>query len=319
MQSIFILFWREHPLVDLASSLLWVPLFTLGVLSFRYQYNKRQWHKRKVASLIGISLASVLLIAITVAATNQAITLAIFWNDLFDTDAALKPSRVSAAIAQLLFNNTISTSMFVSIWVLLYISITSTRRIHQAELDTLKLANRLKEARLGELSAQLNPHFLFNSLNNIRFTLHENPDKADDAITALSDILRYSLATERRNEVTLEEEMDVVEQYLMVVALQLESRLNIFISLQESTRSRLIPPMSIQPLVENAIKHGIEPNMTPGQLRISSHVANNALELNVWNTKGVPTSRDPPLPRHRAAKPETAFAATLRRASSAND
>ena len=117
----------------------------------------------------------------------------------------------------------------------------------------------VKEAQLLALKSQVNPHFIFNSLNNIRSLVVENPEKAREMITHLSALLRYSIQFNNEERVTLEEEIVIVNNYLNLESIQLEDRLTYKIDVDEGVNNLLIPPMSIQMLTENAIKHGICP------------------------------------------------------------
>ncbi len=165
----------------------------------------------------------------------------------------------------------------------MYIGITTNRRVQETELNNLKLENSLKEAKLAGLANQLNPHFLFNSLNNIRFKIHENADHADRMITALSDILRYSLEGGKKEKVTLEEEVAITNQYVDILRLQLEDRLNYQLDIASSFLPYLVPPMILQMLVENAFKHGLENIREQSTLRVKCYDQGKSISLSVTN------------------------------------
>jgi len=156
------------------------------------------------------------------------------------------------------FNKFISTMFACLFWIAPYLVVSINRRIKQSEVDNLQLQNNLKDAQLLSLSAQLNPHFLFNSLNNIRFMVHENQQKADDVIVSLSEILRYSLVQGKKEKTSLAQELAIVQQYINIVSLQLEGRLDFQLKVSLVNKKVLLPPMIIQLLIENAIKHGID-------------------------------------------------------------
>ncbi|WP_353538781.1 histidine kinase [Colwellia sp. KU-HH00111] len=166
------------------------------------------------------------------------------------------------------FNKLMSTMFALLFWLMLYSAGSINRRIKQAELDYLQLQNNLKDAQLLGLSNQLNPHFLFNSLNNIRFMIHENQQKADDLVVSLAEILRYSLVRGQQEKISLDEELAIVQQYIEIVSLQLESRLDFRLKVSLTNTQVLVPPMLIQLLIENAIKHGIDNIKHQSQLNL---------------------------------------------------
>lgn len=172
----------------------------------------------------------------------------------------------------------------------MYVGITTKRTEKEVTLKNLRLENSLKEAKLSSLTSQLNPHFLFNSLNNIRFKIHEAPTVADDMITALSEILRYSLESYDNGKVRLEQELEVVHRYIEVITLHLEERLDFQLTVSPSLYDNLIPPMCLQLLVENAIRHGIENIKERSTLTIESIEHWDSIDIIVRN----PTVEKPP-------------------------
>ncbi len=110
---------------------------------------------------------------------------------------------------------------------------------------------------LERLKSHINPHFIFNSLNSIRALVDENPERARTAITELSNILRSSMQVEKMETVPLNKELDIVKDYLALEQMRFEERLKIELDIDEDTLNQPVPPMMLQTLVENAIKHGI--------------------------------------------------------------
>ena len=190
--------------------------------------------------------------------------------------------------------------VIMALWCTLYLGIKSKRNIHAMHLRALELENHLKEARLNLLAGQLNPHFLFNALNNIRFMLHEDSDRADDSLVSLSGILRHSLESSRHEKVELGQELDIVEQYLQLMKNQMESRLIYSVTADTALRDFLVPPMIIQMLAENAIKHGIEESRLGGDIRITCAQAAGRLQVCVTNS----------LPDSRAESPDACSSGT---------
>jgi two-component system LytT family sensor kinase len=142
----------------------------------------------------------------------------------------------------------------------------------------------IKELELKTIKAHINPHFIFNSLNSIRALVDENPERARKAITELSNILRSSMQAEKSETVTLEKELYIVKDYLALENMRFEDRLRIEYKVDEETLNQPVPPMMLQTLVENAIKHGISRQINGGVVRVISEFKNNFHELAVQNT-----------------------------------
>lgn len=284
IQLVIILAWRDQVWFNIAGNLVWLPLFTLCVLAFRYVYHRRQWQQLSMGRLILTSLVSTVVIGIVVTLIMLAIIVPPFWQQIFAPEFLEKHNTdIPEQLAFLFFGNIISTQLFASVWISLYLSVSTRRRAREMEVHNLRLENSLKEAQLTSLTNQLNPHFLFNSLNNIRFVIHESAERADHTITALSEILRYSLESSRRDKVPLDEEMAMVDRYLEVMALQLEDRLQFDGSVPEALNNCLLPPMSLQLLVENAVKHGIENRREAGRLSLQARESGDDIIITLSN------------------------------------
>lgn len=283
-----ILAWGEKRLFDVASHIAWLPAFTFGVLCFRYHCQIHQWSRLKISVLVTVGLAYAALIAVGSTLFSLACTLPFFWDYLFSPDFLAKfHTTVGHQLARLTAFGTLSSLLFACTWIFIYISIVIGVRARQAELDKLKLENGLKQAQITSLTHQLNPHFLFNSLNNIRFLIHESPGLADSTITSLSEILRYSLDSGKRTKVSLGEEITVVRRYIEVVAVQMEDRLNFQLTADDRLQRFLIPPMTLQLLVENAVKHGLDHMNGPSTLVVRAEAIGNHLTLTVENPVNV--------------------------------
>ncbi len=132
----------------------------------------------------------------------------------------------------------------------------------RAELAASELQAKLAEAQLENLRLQLNPHFLFNTLNAISSVMYEDLAKADEMLTKLSDFLRIVLASNGVHQVALEEEIDVERKYVEIMTARLEQRLDLRVNVEDAAASAIVPFMILQPLLENSIRHG-----TPGNRR----------------------------------------------------
>jgi len=161
------------------------------------------------------------------------------------------------------------------------VGVAGPRRFHKQEVR-LQLA--LREAELRALEAQLNPHFLFNSLNSIRALVVENPSLAQDMLTRLANILRYNLRRDLMHTIPLANELEAVADYLALEGVRFEDRLRVEFAIDPAAAQMPIPPMLLQMLVENAIKHGISPLPEGGSLLVRAGVQQGSLLVEVENT-----------------------------------
>jgi two-component system, LytTR family, sensor kinase len=180
--------------------------------------------------------------------------------------------------------DSLGTILYFTIWNLLYfvyhyISSLQKKLLNEAQLETL-----VKELELKTIKAHINPHFIFNALNSIRALVDENPEKARTAITTLSQLLRISLKSEKKEQVTLEEELSMVKNYLALEQIRFEDRLKVNINIDTNALQHKIPHMMLQTLVENAIKHGISKQMKGGEIYIASKLYTNQHEITIRNT-----------------------------------
>ncbi len=176
-------------------------------------------------------------------------------------------------------------------WVVVlgHLGWTSYHRHREHELEEAELHRQLVEARLDALRMQLNPHFLFNTLHTISALIHENPEAADRVVARLSELLRLSLDQSKAQEVPLHEELAFLNRYLEIEQIRFADRLRIERDIEPDTQDALVPFLILQPLVENAIRHGIEQREQPGRLSIGARHNNGQLELRVSdNGSGLP-------------------------------
>jgi LytS/YehU family sensor histidine kinase len=170
-------------------------------------------------------------------------------------------------------------------WAALYLAFAMLRHRYQSELRQAQLGEALQAAELRLLKSQLNPHFLFNALNGLRSLIADEPTRARDAVTQLARTLRYTIASGDEDLLSLERELEMVDDYLALEALRLDERLRVEREIDPAARSARIPAMLLQTLVENAIKHGIAPLKEGGTLRISAQVMERELVLQVVNPR----------------------------------
>lgn len=174
--------------------------------------------------------------------------------------------------------------LLIALWFLAYIVYHYVEKNRKDQLDRLKLESTVKELELKTIKSHINPHFIFNSLNSIRALVDENPERARKAITELSNILRSSMHAEKSETVTLQRELNIVEDYLALEHMRFEERLQVEMDIDPDTLGQPVPPMMLQTLVENSIKHGISKLVDGGKVRIVADFKDDHLELLVQNT-----------------------------------
>src|SRR5262245_22325600 len=161
-------------------------------------------------------------------------------------------------------------------WVISYY-----QQLRERERRTLELETRLMQANLQTLKAQLQPHFLFNTLNAIASLVRRRPEAAEDMIGSLSDFLRMTLDTAQQHEVPLHREIEFLDLYLEIQQTRFGERLRIQKEIAPTALDLAVPTLILQPLVENSIRHGIEPRETGGTILIRALRHENALRLEV--------------------------------------
>ncbi len=166
------------------------------------------------------------------------------------------------------------------LWCVLYFIYNYFERYN----TSLKLKASIKEIELNNLKSQLNPHFIFNALNSIRALVDENPDKSKMAINQLSNILRNSFATGKKGLTKFEDELKVVTDYLGLESIRFEERLKTEFDIDPDSLDFLVPPLMIQTLVENGIKHGISKLTAGGTIRMKTAVHNDRLTIQIRNS-----------------------------------
>lgn len=169
-------------------------------------------------------------------------------------------------------------------WSGIYFAVHYLRGLRRAETDRWRLEVAMRDTELRALRAQLNPHFLFNSLNSLRGLVTEDSTRAQNAVTGLAALLRFALLSSRARTITLDRELEATRHYLELESLRLESRLRYHIDVEPQTLGHLVPPMLVQTLVENAIKHGIARLAEGGTVRIEARKKAHDLHIRVTNT-----------------------------------
>jgi sensor histidine kinase YesM len=247
---------------------LWVLL--IAVTHFkRYLLLKYNIINLKLKKLVPISLLLSYL-------ASFFILLFTYLSSSFYTDPA--PSKLLD-----FFVNTWIYTLFFLLWIAVYLSFHLVRKARLEEIEKIQLQASHHEIELKNLREQLNPHFLFNSLNSIKALISIEPSSAKQAITDLSNLMRNSLKMGKKKLVTLEEELTLVKDYLSLEKIRFEERLNYSIVCDAPT-TNTIPPFIVQTLVENAIKHGISNQINGGEIIINASITNKQHKIRVKNT-----------------------------------
>ena len=166
------------------------------------------------------------------------------------------------------------------------------RRFRERELHASELEKHLAQAKLQALQMQLNPHFLFNTLHSISSLMHKDLEAADRMIMRLSDLLRAALDSADTQEVSLRKELELLQLYLGIEQIRFGERLAVKMDVASDALAAQVPNLILQPLVENAIRHGIEPRARPGRIELHARRQADTLTLEVRdNGKGLPTAK----------------------------
>jgi two-component system LytT family sensor kinase len=192
--------------------------------------------------------------------------------------------ELKLGLAQKISSNVFTAFIYLFIWNCIYFIYHYVEQSRKNQLDKLKLEALIKSLELKTIKSHINPHFIFNALNSIRALIDEDPSRARQAVTALGNILRFSMFSDQQETIPLEKELNIVKDYLDLELIRFEDRLKLKYEIEEDALDDAVPPMMLQMLVENAIKHGIGKSVDPGEIRISALENNGQLILSVVNT-----------------------------------
>lgn len=244
------------------ASILTAPAFVL--LSRRLSFGRRSWvgSLSLLAVLVAaLALATALLqFRLTFAGAPQAPPLGTYLRVALP--GAVLPFLAVAALAQ---------------------ALDAGARAHERALEAARVRGQLAEARLEALTLQLQPHFLFNTLQGISTLIRSDPEAADRMLTRLSDLLREVLTRRDAHEVVLEEELRVLAAYIDIARWRFGPRLSVAVEASADVRRALVPFMLIQPLVENAVRHGVGNHAGEGSVRVAAEHVGDRLRLLVAN------------------------------------
>jgi hypothetical protein len=249
----------------------------------RAHARRRGWQALRLAALVPRIVAASVLLGVPLGLATTPLMV----GALHSPDSAAQMGLIvpPSSMLETLLVDVANWSLLFAIWCTLYFSIVAARRRRWAELQRSELARALQSAELRLLKSQLNPHFLFNSLNSVRALIADDPARAQRAVTQLARTLRYTLGSGQEELVTLEQELEIVDDYLELEALRLGARLRIERDIAADALGAQIPVMLLQTVVENAIKHGVAECPDGGVLRIAARRHGAELLLEVGNPR----------------------------------
>lgn len=274
--------WRQAVSFGVSFWALWL-LFLPAVawLSFRFPIERKRLLRN-----VGLHLLACLLIVGTSRATFRAV------DKIFPRAQRSEPPgrsphsrtvRLGPPNALGVFHGLRAALDVLVYWSLLGVcqAITNFRSSQERERRAAELEARLTSAKLQALRMQINPHFLFNTLNSITALVYVNPRAADEMLGDLSELLRRSLDSMEEQEIPLAQELEFIWGYISLEQKRFGERLRVEQSVPDDLMEALVPALILQPLVENAIRHGIEPRRGPGLISIEAKKEDNHLHLMV--------------------------------------
>ena len=260
-----------------------VMSFVLGILvshTYRELILQLNWLKFKIVDLIP-----------RVVLTSILCGMSFFFLYTFFFEIIIVRQQMIINTLEIL-QNTLSLSVIFILWSLLYFLFHFIQNYRKEEIKNLQWQALSTEVELNKLKSQLNPHFIFNSMNSIRALVDENPEKSKDSITQLSNILRSSLLMGRHKVVPLKQELQLLNDYLSLEQTRFEERLQVSYDIDQNTKDHKVPPMLLQTLVENGIKHGISRLAQGGIITVRAKQKGDNLELSIENTGNFREERD---------------------------
>lgn len=235
----------------------------------RYSINKWKWLPMGLMLLIPRVVLGVFVLGLFMYFVRIPISISL---NLFNPDSAFLPEKIVTGI--------LYYALIFFLWSVMYF----IYNYFESYNKSLKLEASVKEIELNNLKSQLNPHFIFNALNSIRALVDENPSKAKLAINQLSSILRNSLVKEKRGLTPFDDELKIVKDYLGLESIRFEERLKTEFEITPESKEFMVPPLMIQTLVENGIKHGISKLTEGGLIHMKTEVENNYLKIQIRNS-----------------------------------
>jgi len=243
----------------------------------RYIIIKYNWLRTSILNIILKSISVAIASAIISESIEYIMTLVVPKD--FYTDSARNIITSSKFIGSVIGN-----AILFSFWLSFYYTYLFIEKSRKHEIKNLKFKASKNEIELKNLREQINPHFLFNSLNSIKALVEIDKNEAKIAITKLSNLLRKSIHLSRKKLITIKEELEIVETYIDLEKIRFEERIQSTINVDSETFNCSIPPLMIQTLAENSIKHGLSKTIEGGVLIIDIQKVKSSLNITIKNT-----------------------------------
>lgn len=261
--------WFNHFLIPVSSS----AFYFLTTHFFRNHIKKHGWLKIVISKLVPrVLLALAILSFVTELFSILVLVVYSLFSDIVGFQDIFRP-------AELLLNFLLVYLVHL-FWTLIYFLFHYVENYN----TNLKFEAAVNEIRLNKLKSQLNPHFIFNALNSVRALVDEDPSRAKVAITSLSNILRNSLIMDKKKLINFSDEMKTVRDYLELEGIRFEERLQTELDIHPESDRFNVPPLMIQTLVENGIKHGISNLVEGGWIKMRTDVVENRLIIQIRNS-----------------------------------
>lgn len=248
----------------------WCGIGLLGTHLLRWYVTRRRW--QTISQLIPPFAIAALIIPAVMNAAHTAVSTLLFHD------------RFEATHQWVVLAHYFQAVLVISVWCAVFLSANEVKRRRLAEMEALQSALIAQVAQFRALRSQLNPHFLFNCLNSLRELIDEDRDRAKQVIDLLSGLLRYILRADRLETVSLEEELRAVRDYLSLEKIRFEERLRIHFDIDPQSLEAKLPPMLLQTLAENGVKHGIARLPDGGELDLVTQVVQGNLRVEVTNS-----------------------------------
>jgi len=259
--------WGQALGINLTFYYLWALTTPLVMaMAKRFRFESGRWH---------LSLLAHLLVSASVTAIQ------IFIGEAILTLLSIRSPDLVANIRTSFIVN-FQTSL-PTYWLMLFVYLTFDyyAKYRDREVRAAQLSAQLSHAQLQALKMQLRPHFLFNTLNSISSLMYRDVEAADAMLARLSEFLRLTLDRDLDQEVTLEDELRYVLSYLEIEKIRFEDRLTVHVDVENGSETACVPSLALQPLVENAIRHGIAPRARGGAITIKARRSGENLEISV--------------------------------------
>ncbi|MBA2340703.1 MAG: histidine kinase [Pyrinomonadaceae bacterium] len=271
--------WSVFLVLPLIAFYLWALMTPLvAFFARRFPIPGRDWARNL---LIHIPIGVLFITA------HMLIWSIIYWNfgrvrvEVFGSLGGYLRSNLLGGVGQ-------QITFYIPLLIIIY-TLDYYRKYREGELKASELRAQLAQSKLQALKMQLHPHFLFNTLNAVSELIYRNPATAEQMITNLSDLLRITLNKEGNQEVSLKQELEFLSKYLDIEKTRFRERLRVEFNIDPKTLDARVPDLILQPIVENAVRHGIAPLARGGSIEIAAHRENGTLHLSVRDDgRGLP-------------------------------